>query len=122
GAYEVNDAEHRGLHAIPARELRTTPFPLTPTVSRNTAGAKSADTVAPAPTVRLQPAAPEHEPPQRTSLAPELGVALSASACPEFHVVVQLAAQSKPGTSAETDPGPEIVSASGVWASRRTSQ
>ncbi len=34
GTYEENDAEQRGRHVIPARELRTVPLPATPTVSR----------------------------------------------------------------------------------------
>ena len=38
-----------------------------------------------------------------------------------FQVVVQLAEQSRPGTSAETEPGPEMLTVSGVCASRRTS-
>ena len=70
----------------------------------------------------MQPALPEQAPSQRTSFDPAPGVAVSASRCPEFHVVVQLAAHSSPGTFAETEPGPEIVSASGAWPSRRTSQ
>ena len=67
-------------------------------------------------------AAPEHAPLQRTSLAPAPGVAVSARGCPAFHVVVQLAVQQEArARSAATEPGPEIVSASGAWLSRRTS-
>src|SRR4249919_2410064 len=106
---------------MPGRALRTVPSPGTATVRRNEAGAKSADTAASGVTVTAQPALPLHAPAQRTNLAPALGVALSASRWPEFHVVVQLAAHSRPGTSAETVPGPESVSASGDCASSRTS-
>ena len=91
GLNEGNDAEQRGRQVIPARELRTPPFPVTATVSRKNAGANTADTAVPAATLRLQPAAPEHAPLQRTSLAPGLGVAVRASDCPAFQVVVQLA-------------------------------
>ena len=99
---------------MPELTLRTVPFPETATVSRNEAGANRADTAAPGVTVRAQPAAPVQAPAQRTSLAPALGVAVSASRWPEFHVVVQLAAHWRPGTSAVTVPGPDSVSASGA--------
>jgi hypothetical protein len=122
GVNDGNVAERRGRQVIPACELRTAPFPVTATVSRNDAGAKSAVTAAPGATVTLQPAAPEHAPRQRTSRAPFPGVAVKEMRCPEFHVVVQLAAQSSPGTSDATDPWPEIVTANGTWLSSRTSQ
>ena len=121
GLNDGKAAEQRGRHVIPVRELRTAPFPVTATDSRKDAAANTAVTAAPGVTLRTQPAAPEHAPLQRTSLAPALGVALSASRCPAFHVVVQLAAHSRPGTSADTEPGPETVRASGAWLSRRTS-
>ena len=117
-----NAAEQRGRHVMPARVLRTAPLPVTATLRRKDAGANTAETAAPGATVSVQPAEPEHAPVQRTSLAPALGVAVSASRCPAFHVVVQLAVQWSPGTSADTEPGPEIVRESGVWLSRRTSQ
>jgi len=120
GEYEGKVAEHRGRHVIPVCELRTTPRPETATVSRNAAGAKNADTLAPDDTVTVHPAEPRHEEPQRTSFAPALGVAVSASRVPSFHVVVQLCSHWRPGTSADTDPGPDTVSASGLWLSSRT--
>ena len=89
GEYEGKLAEQRVRQAMPA-ELRTAPFPVTATVSRNLAGANSADSVAPGATVRLQPALPEHAPAQRTSFAPAAGVAVSARRWPEFQAVVQL--------------------------------
>ena len=122
GEYEGNVAEHRGRHVIPDRELCTAPCPETRTVRRKAAGAKSADTLEPDPTVTVQPAGPTQAVPQRTSFAPGFGVAVSASRMPEFHVVLQLWAQCRPGTSADTDPGPEIETANGVWLSCRTSQ
>ena len=88
GEYEGKVAEHLGLHAIPVRELRTTPRPETLTMSGKAAGAKSAETCAPDATVREQPAAPAQTDPQRTSLAPGLGVAVKSSRVPSFHVVV----------------------------------
>ena len=121
GLNERNAAEQRGRQVIPAFELRIAPFPLTETLSRNEAGANTAPTEAPGDTARLQAVAPEQAPVQRTSLDPAVGVAVRASGCPAFQVVVQLAAQSRPGTLAVTEPGPEIVSASGTCASRRTS-
>ena len=121
GLNERKDAEHRGRQVIPAVELRTAPRPLTDTWSRNDAGANTAPTDAPGATVRLQAADPEQAPVQRTSLDPARGVAVRASGWPAFHVVVQLAAHRRPGTFATTEPCPEIVSASGAWASRRTS-
>ena len=45
GTCDGNDAEQRGRHVIPDRELRTEPRPPTLTVSRNTIGAKSAKTL-----------------------------------------------------------------------------
>ena len=69
GEYEGTLAEQRGGQAMPAPELRTAPFPVTATVRRNVAGANSAESVAPAATVTLQPALPEHAPAQRTSFA-----------------------------------------------------
>ena len=116
-----NAAEQRGRHVMPALELRTAPFPLTATDNRKDAGANSAVTAAPGVTLSTHPAAPEHAPLQRTSLAPGLGVAVSASRWPAFHVVVQLALHRSPGTSADTEPDPETVTASGAWLSRRTS-
>ena len=121
GVNDENEAEQRGRHVIPARELRTAPLPVTATVSRNDAGPNTAVTAAPGDTVRLQPAAPEQAPVQRTRRAPLLGVARSARRCPAFHVVVQLAEHERPGTSATTAPGPEIVTESGAWLSSRTS-
>ena len=114
GEYEGTVAEHRSRHAIPVFELRTAPRPETPTVRRKVAGAKSADTLAPDDTVTVQPAEPTQATPQRTSFAPELGVAVRASRVPAFHVVVQLCAHCRPGTSAATDPGPDTDSASGA--------
>jgi hypothetical protein len=111
-----------GRQVIPGVELVTAPFPATDTLSRKDAGAKSADTVVPAPTVTMHPALPEQPPPQRTSLAPAAGIARSERRCPEFHVVVQVDAHWRPGTSADTDPGPEIVKASGTCPSAWTSQ
>ena len=122
GLNDGNAAEQRGRHVMPARELRTAPLPVTATLRRKDAGANTAETAAPAATVNVQPADPVHAPLQRTSFAPPFGVAVSASRWPAFHVVVQLAAQRRPGTSADTEPGPEIVRGSGVWLSRRTSQ
>ena len=122
GVNETNDAEHRGRQVMPVLELLIAPLPLTATRSRNDAGANTAPTEAPGATARLQTAAPEQAPVQRTSLEPACGVAVSASGCPAFHVVVQLTEHSRPGTFAVTEPGPEIVSASGACASRRTSQ
>jgi len=122
GEYDGNVAEHRGRHAMPGCELRTTPRPERPTVSRNVAGAKSADTLVPGDTVTVQPAEPRHAAPQRTSFAPGLGVAVNASRVPAFHVVVQLCSHCKPGTSAATDPAPDTDRASGAWLSSRTSQ
>ena len=78
GEYEGKLAEQRVRQAMPAPALRTAPFPVTATVSRNLAGANSADSVAPEATVRLQPAVPEHAPAQRTSFAPTAGAAVSA--------------------------------------------
>ena len=121
GLNEGNEAEHRGRHVIPARELRTAPLPLTATVSRKDTGANTAVTAAPGFTLTAQAVAPEQAPLQRTSRAPDPGVAVRARRCPAFHVVVQLAEQSSPGTSAETDPGPETVTARGAWPSSRTS-
>jgi len=121
GEYDGNDAEHRGRQVTPVCELRTAPRPETPTVSRNVVGAKSADTLAPGDTVTTQPADPTQAEPQRTSLAPGPGVAVNASRVPAFHLVEQLCAHCKPGTSAATDPGPDTDSASGAWPSRRTS-
>ena len=90
GTYDGNDAEQRGRQVIPDRELRTVPRPPTLTVSRNTIGAKSAETVAPSVAVTLQAPAPAQEPPQRTSLVPADGVAVSLSGVFAFHVVVQV--------------------------------
>jgi hypothetical protein len=112
GEYEGKLAEQRDGHAMPAPELRTAPLPVTATVRRNVAGAKSADSLAPGETVRLQPALPEHAPAQRTSFAPVTGVAVSARGWPEFQVVVQFDEHWRPGTSAETEPGPETLRAS----------
>ena len=122
GEYEGNVAAHRGRHVIPVCELRTTPRPETPTVSRNEAGAKSADTAAPDDTVTAQPAEPRHAEPQRTSFAPGPGVAVNASRVPAFHVVVQLCSHCRPGTSAATDPAPDTDTTSGAWLSSCTSQ
>lgn len=122
GLNDDTDTEQRGRHVSPPRELRTAPRPITDTLSRNDAGAKRADTAVPGATLRVQPAAPEHEPLQRTSLAPADGVAVNARRWPEFHVVVQLDAHCSPGTSADTVPGPDSVSASGAWLPMRTSQ
>ena len=122
GEYEGNFAEQRGRHVIPERELRTAPCPETRTARLKVAGAKRADRLEPDPTVTVQPAEPTQAAPQRTSFAPGLGVAVSASRVPEFHVVLQLWAHCSPGTSADTDPGPETESASGAWLSSRTSQ
>ena len=122
GVNDGNVAEHRGRHVIPACELRTAPFPFTATVSRNDAGAKRAVTAAPGATVTLHPAAPEQASRQRTSRAPFRGVAVRERRWPEFHVVVHVAAQSSPGTSDATDPGPAIVTANGTWPSSLTSQ
>ena len=80
GEYEGKLAEQRVRQAMPAPA----------TVSRNLAGANSADSVAPGATVRLQPALPEHAPAQRTSFAPAAGVAVSARRWPEFQAVVPL--------------------------------
>ena len=91
GVNEANDAEQRGRQLIPALELRIVPLPAIETASRNVAGAKSADTWAPAVTVTLQPALPLQAPPQRTSRIPAAGVAVRSRACPEFQVVEQLA-------------------------------
>ncbi len=91
------------------------------TVSRNTAGAKSAETETPSPTVTEHVELPEQAPVQRTSFEPVPGVAVSTTCCPLFQVVVQLAVHSSPGTSPATDPVPETVRSSGVWASSRTS-
>ena len=121
GLNDGNAAEQRGLHVMPTLELRTAPFPLTATDNRNDAGANTAVTAAPGVTPSTHPAAPVHAPLQRTSFAPAPGVALSASRCPEFHVVVQLVLHRSPGTSADTEPVPEIVTASGAWLSSRTS-
>ena len=79
GLNDGNAAEQRGRHVIPARELRTAPFPVTATESLKDAGPNTADTAVPGATLRLQPAEPEHAPLQRTSLAPAFGVALSAT-------------------------------------------
>lgn len=114
GAYDETSDEHRGLQEIPGPELCTEPRPETDTVSRYAAGAKKAETVVSAATATLQPAPPAHAPPQRTSFAPEAGVALRARAVPALQVVVQLCPQRRPGTSAATEPGPEIVRASGT--------
>jgi len=121
GLNEGNAAEQRGRHVMPAFELRTAPFPLTATDNRKDAGANAAVTATPGVTPSTHPAAPVHAPLQRTSLAPAPGVALSANRCPEFHVVVQLVLHRSPGTSADTEPVPEIVTASGAWLSSRTS-
>ena len=121
GLNERKDAEHRGRQVMPDVELRTAPLPLTDTRSRKDAGANSAPTEALGVTVTLQADEPEQAPVQRTSLDPARGAAVRASGCPAFHVVVQLAAHRRPGTFAVTEPGPEIVSASGACASRRTS-
>ena len=79
GLNERKAAEQRGRQVIPSFELRTAPLPLTETVSRNDAGAKTAPTDTPGPTVRLHAAEPEHAPVQRTSLDPALGVDVRAS-------------------------------------------
>ena len=112
GEYDGNDAEHRGRQAIPVFELRTAPRPETATVRRKVADAKSADTLAPGDTVTVQPAEPTQATPQRTSFAPGFGVAVNASRVAAFHVVEQLCAHCRPGTSAATDPGPDTDSAS----------
>ena len=122
GVNEANEAEQRGRQLMPALELRTVPLPPIETVNRKVAGAKSAETCAPAVTVTLQARLPLQDPPQRTSLIPVPGVAVRFSACPEFHVVEQFAEHWRPGTSAVTVPVPETVSASGAWLSSRTSQ
>ena len=44
GRYDGNVAEHLGRHAIPTASSAPTPRPVTATVSRNAAGAKSAET------------------------------------------------------------------------------
>ena len=121
GEYEGKLAEQRGGQPMPAPELRTAPFPVTATDRRNVAGANSADSVAPGATVTLQPALPEHVPAQRTSFAPAAGVAVSARRWPEFQLVVHLDEHCRPGTSAETEPGPDTLSASCAWLSSRTS-
>ena len=97
GLNDGNAAEQRGRHVMPTLELRTAPFPLTATDNRKDAGANAAVTAAPGVTPSTHPAAPVHAPLQRTSFAPAPGVALSASRCPEFHVVVQLVAAQEPG-------------------------
>ena len=92
----------------PQPELRTAPFPATATVSRNVAGAKSADTVAPGATVTLQRCGSRCTcPSSARAVAPRAGVAVSARCWPAFQVVVQLDEHSRPGTSAETEPGPD---------------
>jgi len=121
GLNDGNVAEHFGLQAIPVRALRTTPLPATRTVSGKAAGAKRAESSTPDVTVTVHPAAPWHAEPQRTSLEPGPGVAVNARRVPPFQVVVQLCAQSRPGTSAETDPWPDTTNASGTWLSTRTS-
>src|SRR5918996_1858860 len=122
GTYEGNDDEQRGRQVMPDRELRTVPRPPTLTVSRNTIGAKSAATFVPAAAVMLQPPAPAHDPPQRTSLLPADGVAVRLSGVPAFHAVVQVRAHCIPGTFALTCPGPEIVTVTGCCRSSCTSQ
>jgi hypothetical protein len=73
GTNDGKDAEQRGRHVIPVRELRTVPRPPTFTESRKTSGAKSAETVEPGLVSTLQVPAPEHAPLQRTSFAPGRG-------------------------------------------------
>ena len=122
GTYDGNEAEQRGRQLMPARELRTEPRPDTPTVSGKTAGAKNADTVVPCATATLHRNAPSHPPVQLTSLAPARGTAVKSSRVEAFQVVVQLWLHRRPGTSASTAPGPEIVSAKGTCRSSCTSQ
>ena len=121
GRYDGSVAEHFDGHWIPL-EARTVPRPFTDTMRRNVAGAKSAETLTPAPTVTAHELLPEHAPSQRTSLAPVPGVAERVRRCPVFQVVVQEVAHCIPGTSAATEPGPEIVTANGACPSSRTSQ
>ena len=64
---------------------------------------------------------PEHPSLQRTSFAPRAGVAVSPSSVPAFQVVVHACAHCRPGTSAETEPGPVIARARGAWRSSWTS-
>ncbi|CAN5779510.1 hypothetical protein BH20ACT14_BH20ACT14_13500 [soil metagenome] len=122
GTNDGNAAVQRGRQVIPARELRTVPLPETPIVSRYSDGAKSAETAAPGATVAMQVEAPVHAPLQRTSFAPGRGTAVMPNRVEVFQVVVQLCAQSRPGTSAVTPPGPEIVTVNGCWRSICTSQ
>jgi hypothetical protein len=121
GAYDVTGAAHRPGQAIPKLELRIAPLPETRTRNRYVVGAKSALGVALWPTVTEHSAAPPHAPLQRTSFAPGFGTGASTSLVSAFHVVVQLWAQERPGTSDSTRPGPEMVSESGVWRSSCTS-
>ena len=114
GVNEGNAAEHCGRHVIPARELLTAPRPATLTLSGNVAGPKTAAMVVPASTANEHPALPVQAPSQRTSFVPAAGVAVSAILWPAFQVVVQLAVHVSPGTLAETEPLPEIVSPSGT--------
>jgi hypothetical protein len=114
GVNEGNAAEHRGRHVIPARELRTAPRPATLTLSGKVVGPKTAATLVPAPTAKVHPALPVQAPSHRTSFAPAAGVAVSAILWPAFQVVVQLAVHVSPGTLADTEPRPEIVSPSGT--------
>jgi hypothetical protein len=122
GANDGNAAEHRGRHVMPACALRTVPRPETATASRKAAGANCAVTAAPGVTLSEQVEAPVHAPVQRTSFDPALGVAVRARRWPLFQVVVQLAAQTRPGTSDDTEPGPATFTDSGAWLSSRTSQ
>jgi hypothetical protein len=122
GEYDRKAAEHLGRQAIPAELLLTMPFPATATVSRKEAGANRAVTVFPGVTESTQSAAPVHPPDQRTRRDPGPGVPVSVRRCPEFHVVVQVASQMRPGTSAVTLPGPDTLTVSGVCESSLTSQ
>ncbi len=113
-SYEGTSEEHREGHAIPGRELRTEPRPVTATASRYVAGAKTADTLLPGSTRTLHVDRPEQPAPQPTSLVPVAGVALSSSGVPALQVVVQFWLQRRPGTSAVTEPDPETVTANGT--------
>ena len=57
------------------------------------------------PTVIAHPETPVQGPLQRTIFAPAFGIGVSVTSVPAFQVVVQLCAQSRPGTSASTRPG-----------------
>ena len=82
GVKEGTVAVQRGRQVMPGLELRTAPRPETATWRRYLAGAKNAETLAPALTVIPHAAFPVHPPLQRTSFAPAAGLAERKSRWP----------------------------------------